>query len=1201
MKFSFLTILLFLAGITHATNYYVDASTTLTTQNGSLASPWKTLSQVNSNMSSFLPGDIISFKKGGTYPGQLNVNRSGSAGNPITFNAYGTGNAPIFSGTGSRITYLIYVFSRSYITFDGINVTDPGLSPTDRTQQSNIERAFFLDGSSTNLIVKNCSISLVGVGFFLASGGNTIVNCTVENLRMILNTNNGGYDDYGANAVVIDKDNNTITNNIFRGCWANSYDFTYDGGAIEFNGPEASNNKIMYNTIADCNGVMEMGSNSTIGIQAGNVIAYNKMINNGSLLYINNTGPFAVNVSNLQFYNNVIVETVVGRLNDSYLAGMASASANTGIVVMKNNIIWLTNGVDVARSSQFTSGQLTHEDNIYRLGTGSVLNFTLHTSELSTSSANIFSSSATNDPISWNYAPSTTSPAIDFGQNVGIPKDFAGNPVPATPNSGILETAAAGLPSPVITATAGAITCYGGTATVTVTGSGGTAPYSGTGSFTVGAGSYTYVITDANAVTASATINVTQPSALNANVTTGTITVFGGKTTLTVTASGGTGAYTYKLNSGAYQASNVFSNVAAGNHTITVKDANGCTYVKNVILNQPASNSLTVTATAGIISCNAGTTTVVVSASGGTAPYTGTGSFTVAAGTYTYTITDASNAVKSTSITVTQPTPVWATTSAGTISVYGGTTSVTVAASGGSSPYSYKLNNGNYQTSNIFNNVLAGNHSIVVKDSKGCTILKNLSLTQPANNTLVASVTSGTINCYGGTTTVTVSATGGTAPYSGTGSYTVAAGTYSYSVTDAGGVTKNVLVTIAQPTALALTLASGTINTYGGSTSLTATATGGTSGYTYKLNNGSYQASNIFSGLVAGTYTVTVKDSKGCTSTKSISITQPSQGTLTVTSTAGVISCNGGTTSVTVNASGGTAPYTGTGTFTVSAGTYSYTVRDANGTTKITTITVSQPSLLTASLSAGSITVYGGKTTVTVAASGGTGPYTYKINSGNYQSSNQFTNIPAGSHTVTIRDAKSCTSVKTIVISQPLQILLVSSTNNTCKFRWDGTITVSAGGGVAPYTYQIANYGFGVTSTFINLAPGTYTLYAKDASGTISSMQINILASNITCTNKSNKGDQAEEPIKIVQSPENAFAITAFPNPSIDVFYVHIINGDLSKVDIAVINTDGKVLERIHSPVITKVQLGKQLPAGTYFVRVKQGDKIKTATIIKSH
>ncbi len=1201
MKVSLLSVLLFLSGMVKATNYYVDASATSAIQNGTLASPWKTLSQVSSNMSSFVAGDIISFKKGGTYPGQLVVNRSGAAGNPITFNSYGTGNAPVFSGTGSRISYLIYIFNRSYITFDGINVTDPTLSPTDRTIQSNIERAFYLDGTSANIIIRNCSISLVGVGVFLTASGNTIEKCTIENLRMVVNTNNGGYDDYGANAFVIDDANNTITNNIIRGCWANSYDFTYDGGAIEFNGPEASNNKIMYNTIIDCNGVMEMGSNSTVGVQTGNVIAYNKMINNGSLLYINNTGPFAVNVSNHQFYNNVIVETVVGRLSDQYLAGMASASASAGIVVMKNNIFWLTNGVDVARSGQFSGSQLTHEDNIFKLGTGSVLNFTASATELTTNSSNIFANVSTQDPTAWDYVPSSTSPAIDFGQNVGIPKDFAGNIVPTVPNSGILETGSGSIPAITAIATAGTITCNGGTATVTVTASGGTAPYTGTGTFTVSAGSYTYTVTDATGLTGTTTINVNQPAVLIANIAAGTIATYGGTTSLTVSVTGGTASYSYKLNNGVYQSSNVFTSLTAGTYSITVKDANGCTYSKNVTITQPAYSSLAITAIAGFISCNQGTTTVTVNATGGTPPYSGTGTYTVTAGTYSYSVTDATNATRSTSVTIVQPPALSATVTTGTISSFGGSTNVTVAASGGTLSYSYKLDNGSYQSGNIFSGVLAGAHTITVMDGKGCTIVKSITLSQPANTAFAAVANAGTILCNGGSTTVAVTATGGTAPYTGTGTFTVNAGTYSYTIRDAAGRIKNISVTINQPAALTLTLNAGTIAINGGVTSLTVTAGGGTGAYSYKLNNGSYQSSNVFTGVVAGTYTVTVKDANGCTASKSITITQPSQGVLQASSSAGTISCNGGTTTVTVSASGGTAPYTGTGTFTVSAGTYSYTVRDAAGASKSTTITVSQPAALAATVAAGTISAYGGTTSLTVTASGGTSPYTYKLNNGSYQASKTFSAVPAGTHSITIADAKGCTIVKSITITQPLQILLVSSTNNSCRFTWDGTVTVSAGGGVPPYTYQINSFGYGVTATFINLGPNTYTLSAKDATGTISTMPVTILASSLSCTTRSGKGDQDEQAVTATTVEKENFDIIAYPNPSSAEFYLRINNGSTEVAEITVMNMEGKIVERLKSNGRPVIQLGKNLSSGNYVVSVKQGGKIKTTAILKSN
>jgi hypothetical protein len=273
-------------------------------------------------------------------------------------------------------------------------------------------------------------------------------------------------------------------------------------------------------------------------------------------------------------------------------------------------------------------------------------------------------------------------------------------------------------------------------------------PYTGTGSFSVSAGTYTYTVTDAGAATATTTITVTQPSAIAITISTGTIAVYGGTTSVAANATGGTGAYSYKLNNGAYQSSNMFSNVTAGDHSITVKDANGCTSVKTFTLAQPAApDPLVATATAGSISCNGGSATVTVSATGGTAPYTGTGSFTVTAGTYSYTVTDATGATATTAVTVTQPSVIAAAISTGTISVNGGTTSITVNVTGGTAAYTYKLNNGSYQSSNTFPGVAAGNHTVTVKDANGCTSVATFTLTEPAANTLVVSAIPTPILC----------------------------------------------------------------------------------------------------------------------------------------------------------------------------------------------------------------------------------------------------------------------------------------------------------------------------------------------------------------------------------------------------------------------------------------------------------------------
>jgi hypothetical protein len=175
----------------------------------------------------------------------------------------------------------------------------------------------------------------------------------------------------------------------------------------------------------------------------------------------------------------------------------------------------------------------------------------------------------------------------------------------------------------------------------------------------------------------------------------------------------------------------------------------------------------------------------------------------------------------------------------------------------------------------MFSNVLAGTYAVNTKDSKGCIVGKSITIAAyvpPVVIPLDALASAGSINCNGGTTTVVVSATGGTSPYTGTGSFSVGAGTYKYFVTDSKGLKDSVTIAIVQPTAIAASLTSGAITSEGGSTSITVSASGGTSPYNFNINSGAYQTSNMFSNVLAGTYAVNTKDSKGCIVGKSITI-----------------------------------------------------------------------------------------------------------------------------------------------------------------------------------------------------------------------------------------------------------------------------------------------------------------------------------------
>jgi hypothetical protein len=361
-----------------------------------------------------------------------------------------------------------------------------------------------------------------------------------------------------------------------------------------------------------------------------------------------------------------------------------------------------------------------------------------------------------------------------------------------------------------------------------------------------------------------------------------------------------------------------------------------------------------------------------------------------------------------------------ASATAGTIACNGGTTTLTAASTGGVGSVEYSVNGGAFQLSNLFT-VPAGSYTVTAREvaTPTCTATSSIVVIgQPS--AIVANATSTSISAVGSTNgTATAVATGGTAPYTyawAPGGQTTAtatglgAGSYTVTITDANLCTTTATTTVGVAVCnIAVSAIAGTILCNAGTTTLTATATGASGTVEYSLNGGVFQLSNIFSGVPAGSYTITAREVANnlCTANSaSIVIGQPAALVAAAAPTA--ILCNGGTSSVVVSATGGTAPYTGTGTFSASAGAYSYTVTDANGCTNTVTGSIAQPSIIAVSAAFAPITVFGGNTTVTVSATGGTAPYVAA-------SIGTFVRAD-GTFTFTVTDANGCTGSTTITI-----------------------------------------------------------------------------------------------------------------------------------------------------------------------------------------
>src|SRR5437773_6158939 len=503
-------------------------------------------------------------------------------------------------------------------------------------------------------------------------------------------------------------------------------------------------------------------------------------------------------------------------------------------------------------------------------------------------------------------------------------------------------------------------------------------------------------------------------------------------------------------------------------------------------------------------------TTQTVLTDGGSTTFTG-----LSAGTKTVHVVATGGCTKDAMINVTQPASAVGSsiTSQTNVGCLGGSTgSVTVAGSGGTPSYTYSIDGTNFGVSGTFNNLAAGPYTVTVKDAHGCTTTQPVTITQPASG-VSASISSQTnVACFGASTgSVTVSASGGTSPYtfskdgvtfgaSGTFS-NLAAGSYTITVKDANGCTTTQGVTITQPSAaLSSSISSQTnVACFGGSTgSVTVSASGGTAPYTFSKDGVNFGASGTFGSLAAGSYTITVKDANGCTTTQPVTITQPASALGSSISSQTNVDCFGGSTgSVTVAGSGGTSPYTyaidgttfgNSGTFgSLAAGSYTITVKDANGCTTTQPVTITQPAAaLSSSISSQTnVACFGSSTgSVTVSGSGGTTPYTYSIDGTNFGNSGTFSNLAAGSYTITVKDANGCTTTQPVTITQPASGLTASAlaTNPACS-TGTGSITVTASGGTGALSYSIDGTNFQASNVFNDLASGSYTITVKDANG----------------------------------------------------------------------------------------------------------------------
>ncbi len=367
---------------------------------------------------------------------------------------------------------------------------------------------------------------------------------------------------------------------------------------------------------------------------------------------------------------------------------------------------------------------------------------------------------------------------------------------------------------------------------------------------------------------------------------------------------------------------------------------------------------------------------------------------------------------------------------------------------------------------------------------------------------------------------IDITATGGSGTYSytwtGSGVTTgsedqtgLGAGTYDVFVTDAAGCSSpQVHFTITESPALGGSINLQTnVTVYGGNDgSVTVGGSGGTPAYMYSLDGGVFQISGIFGSLVAGTYTVTVRDNNLCTYDVQVIITQPAPPlTLSVISQTNV-ACKGGSSGMfTVAGTGGTQPYEfsadggawqSSGAYlNLGAGTYVVTIRDAALITSHISVTISEPSDAVSGIpSVTGVLCYGTSTgAIDLTVTGGVSPYTFLWS--NNATTEDLTDLPAGEYNVTITDANNCTQILNVTVIQSVARLsgtIDSHTDATCAGSEDGSVTISGSGGTTPYEFSLDGNGYQSSGTFSLLSPGGHTVTIRDAGLCTTDVMVNI-------------------------------------------------------------------------------------------------------------
>ena len=482
--------------------------------------------------------------------------------------------------------------------------------------------------------------------------------------------------------------------------------------------------------------------------------------------------------------------------------------------------------------------------------------------------------------------------------------------------------------------------------------------------------------------------------------------------------------------------------------------------------------------------------------------------------------------------------------------------------------------------------------------------------------------------------------TGGTLPYSyawsgDTATTSVAdslmAGSYTVTVTDAGGCTLQLTGTVGAPLPLQITAQiDQTISCQGGASGAVSvqSVTGGTPAYSFIWNDINGSTTSNVTGLMAGTYAVLVTDSNACFASDTVTLTDGQPIVLNATTTP--ISCNGltdGAIDLGTNAniatyswmSGQVTPQiTGLG-----AGSYTVTVRDLTNCEATFGYTLTEPSAVSVTLSTVAGITCNGDASGAIQAVGAGGTPLYSTLWSNGQTSSQATGLTAGTYSITVTDSRGCTVEEQTTLTEPAVLTVTGTTTGTnCAGDNSGSITASGAGGTAisqPLEYQVveaADNSWRSGNIFADLTAGVYTLRVRDEQGCLAETMLTVddadpfFITSMTADTSIEYGDSVTVQANLNDTTGVQYAWTQITSPQglvTDNSYSFGVSPlDNIQYQFAAINAAGCALDSIVSIEVTKFRRANA-PTGftpngdginDYFF-VQGGEKVQEVTIFR--